>query len=299
MFPTKCLFVEGPDCSGKTTLIKNIHNFTGYKWHIHDRSQISRKIFHEMYNRNLQYADDDFHSEISNLNNRFIFLLPPFETIEERFNKRGDDIHKSIGDIKSVYDKFQDGFVNVAGMPNVMSCFSVATPKAVEALSMTISLVEKAMIREVSSQVLRTVEFYGDECFPLEFTLYDDGKFEEASKDSMLYEFEKEYYEKIYEKLHSKISNEISGKNEYKRPETLLSRRFVYADDSCISFIQVSIRNGVMDFHTVIRSTDVKNIFPHDLEFLYYLSSTCFERFKDDCTSVRLRFNLNSAHIIR
>ena len=54
-----------------------------------------------------------------------------------------------------------------------------------------------------------------------------------------------------------------------------------------------------MDFHVVIRSTEVKEIFPYDLKFLYYLASTCFNRFNDVCNGVRLRFDLNSAHIIR
>lgn len=298
MFPTQNLFIEGPDCSGKTTLVKNIHEFTGYKWHIHDRSQISRKIFCEMYSRTLDNLEDDLHNEIFNLNNRFICLLPDFKVIKKRFESRGDDIHDSVDDIRKVYDAFCNSFKLISGLPNVMPCFSIATPRAVEALSTVISIVERAMLREVSDQVYKTVEFAGGECFPLAFTLYDDGEFEEATKTSMLHKPEEKYYERIYKSLHGKISDEIMGKNEYSRCEPVSSRRFVYTDDSCISFIQVSIRNRVMDFHSVVRSSDVKNIFPHDLKFLYYLASTCYERFSKECDSIRLRFNLNSAHII-
>ena len=75
-FPTQNLFIEGPDCSGKTTLVKAIHKRTGYRWHIHDRSQISRSIFANMYHRNIQNIKSDLDLEISNLNNRFVFLLP-------------------------------------------------------------------------------------------------------------------------------------------------------------------------------------------------------------------------------
>ncbi len=298
-FPTKNLFVEGPDCSGKTTLVSNIHKLTGYKWHIHDRSQVSRRIFQGMYDRNLPYLDDDFHSEVFNLNNRFVFLLPPFQIIRERFEKRGDNIHKNVFEMKRVYDAFESEFGLLSRLPNVLPYFGVATPKAVEALCATLQLTERALLREVSDQVLSTVDHCEGECFPLQFTLYDDGKFEEANKESMDYCPEKEYYEKIYRRLHSKIDNEMLGKNEYSRVESSSSRRFIYTDDSCISFIQLSIRNRVMDFHVVARSTDVKNIFPHDLKFLYYLASTCFGKFEDSCDSARLRFNLNSAHIIR
>ena len=114
----------------------------------------------------------------------------------------------------------------------------------------------------------------------------------------MLYPSEADYYSGIYNDLHDKINKELRGENEYSRTQDITSRRFVYASDSCISFIQVAIRNRVMDFHVVIRSSDTKNIFPHDLKFLYYLASTCYKRFVNTCSSVRMRFNLNSAHII-
>ena len=99
--------------------------------------------------------------------------------------------------------------------------------------------------------------------------------------------------------MHDKITRELSGDNKYGRVETLGSRRFVYADSSCISFIQVAIRDSVLDFHAVIRSSNVNDIFPHDLKFLYYLAASCHERFSDSCNSARLRFNINSAHIIK
>ncbi len=297
-FPTRNLFIEGPDCSGKTTLVSNIHKLTGYKWHIHDRSQVSRRIFQRMYDRNLPYLRDDFHNEMFNLNNRFVFLLPPFQIIRERFEKRGDDIHKNVFEIKTVYDGFEKEFKLLSRLPNVLPYFGVATPKAVEALCATLEITERALLREVSDQVFSAVEHCEGECFPLQFTLYDDGEFEEASRESMAYKPEKEYYEKIYSRFHEKVDNELLGKNEYSRVESPSSRRFVYTDNSCISFIQLSIRERVLDFHVVVRSSDVKNIFPHDLKFLYYLASTCYNKFQGEVDMARLRFNLNSAHII-
>jgi len=91
-FPTRNLFIEGPDCSGKTTLIKSIHSLTNYRWHIHDRSQISRAIFAKMYSRSIPYLESDLHMEICDLNNRFIFVLPDFSIVRERFDKRGSQI---------------------------------------------------------------------------------------------------------------------------------------------------------------------------------------------------------------
>jgi hypothetical protein len=296
-FPTSNLFIEGPDCSGKTTMVYEIHKISGYRWHIHDRSQVSRKIFCEMYGRNLPTVRDDFHMEISNLNNRFIFLLPEFEVIEKRFRSRGDEIHKSVEAIRDVYSAFTNQLDEIRFYPNVIPCFSEDI--SYSDFAVYLDVVERCMIKEVSDQVLRFVNLNGGESYPLQFTLYDDGKFEEATQDSMNYEPESEYYEKIYKRFHKKINDELEGKNEYGRREGPESRRFVYADDSCISFIQLAIRDRVMDFHVVIRSSNTENTFEHDLKFLYYLSSTCFEMFKEHCDKARLRFNLNSAHIIR
>ena len=297
-FPTKTLFIEGPDCSGKTTLVKNIHEVTNYKWHIHDRSQISRDIFARMYDRNLRFSKEDLHMEISDLNNRFIFMLPDFPIIEDRFSKRGDDIHNSIDDIRNVYDNFINSYQEYKGYPNVTPCLSVATPKQCDAIVSSLNILEMSSLDKISDQVKRFVEFSNGESYPLQFTIYDDGKFNEASKDSMAHPGEADYYKRIYNELHEKINRELRGENEYNRTEDINSRRFIYTSDSCISFIHVAISNGLMDFHTVIRSSDTENIFPYDLKFLYYLASTCHQRFKNNCNSVRMRFNLNSAHII-
>ena len=294
-FPTKVLFVEGPDCSGKTTLIRDIHNSSGYKWHIFDRSQISRMIFCKLYGRNIDNIEHDLHEELSNLNNRFIILLPKFDVITERFNRRGDDIHKDLSSMRKVYDAFYEEVYFLNTFPNVEVFKSDVD---VESLVLDLKIAEKCSLDSVSGTVSEFVKVCQDkESYPLSFTLYDNGKFEEASSDILNHKNEREYYDMIRTTLLRKIDMELSGDNEYGRVETLKSRRFVYSDSSCISFIQVAFRDEVMDFHSVIRSTDVKNIFPHDLKFLYFLASKCFNRI-GGAKSARLRFNLNSAHII-
>ena len=298
-FPTTCLFVEGPDCSGKTTFISEVHRHTQYRWHIQDRSQVSRHIFAEFYNRKIDNLDLDLHEEVFNLNNRFVILLPDFDVVKERFLERGDEIHKTVDDIKKVYKAFSDRREEFDRLPNFILSRASDTAKSASAISAIIDLTERCMLKEVSDQVLASVSANGGECYPMSFTLCDDGGFEEACASSMEYEPEKEYYAKIFSGVHRKIDNELAGENEYKRIEDESSRRFVYTEDTCISFIQISIRDSLMDFNVVIRSTNVLNTFPSDLKFLYYLASTCYNRFSTYCDTVRLRFNLNSAHIIK
>jgi hypothetical protein len=299
-FPTSCLFVEGPDCSGKTTLIDELHKSTSYRWHIFDRSQVSRNIFSSLFNRDNDLSKLDLQTEMSNLNNRYVFLIPDWSVIEGRYEKRGDPLH-DLKSLREVYNAFESVSHKIEKLPNVFAFRrSYNKPESLsENVSSLVHLVERTLLREVSDQVFQFVDASGGESYPLQFTLYDDGRFEEASSDILLYEPEAEYYSGIFNRLHEKITNELSGKNEYNRKETIESRRFVYSDDTCISFIQVAVRDEMMDFNVVIRSTDVRSIFPHDLKFLYYLASTCYERFKDSCRHTRLRFSLNSAHIIQ
>lgn len=294
-FPIKSLFIEGPDCSGKTTLIRNIHTLTGYRWHIFDRSQISRRIFCKFYGRNIDNLDYDLHEELSNLNNRFVILLPEFNVIEERFNSCGDDIHEDLSAMRKVYDAFYEEKDNLNKFPNVSVYESDVS---LEGIVFNLGKSEMYSLSDISELVNSFVESTSrKESYPLSFTLYDDGKFEEASSDILDHENEREYYDMIRSSLLRKIDMELAGDNEYARVETEGSRRFVYTDSSCISFIQVAIRDEVMDFNCVIRSTDVKNIFPYDIKFLYFLASECFNKL--GCAKkARLRFNLNSAHVV-
>ena len=298
-FPTSTLFIEGPDCSGKTSLIKQIHKDTAYAWHIMDRSQFSRKVFCDLYGRNINMSENELHLEMSNLNNRYIFLMPSFNIIKKRFDKRGDDIHDvdSLNDVHRVYGKAVE---RIRGFPNVCIFYGAESVKKLSGRACAITqLNETSQLREISDQVFNFVRVAGGESYPLQFTLYDDGKFEEADAAILDHVSEGDYYNKIFYSLHSKIENEMDGKNEYSRKEDITSRRFVYSDNTCISFIQIAVRDRLMDFNAVIRSTDVKNIFPSDLKFLYYLASTCYDRFRKCSDRIRMRFHLNSAHIIR
>jgi hypothetical protein len=229
----------------------------------------------------------------------YVILLPDFEEIRRRFYKRGDEIHDIVS-LEKVYNKFHSFAKSVSSRPNVLVYDSHNNAeKLCENLYVYLDLVERPLLRELGDIIKKNVmSSKNRETYSLDFTLVDNGSFQEASKDSMNYLPEKDYYLKIYNSLHDKIENELSGKNEYERKETSASRRFVYADTTCISFIQVAIRDGVMDFHTVIRSSNVKDILEHDIRFLYFLASTCYEKFSKECKYVRLRFNLNSAHIL-
>ena len=116
----KNVFIEGPDCSGKTTVINKIHKHTNYKYHMFDRSRMSQYIFSSMYQRgNIHEYAELYLEEKSNLSNLYIVLLPDLEEVLDRFNKRGDEIHDASG-IESVYYEFKRHAGFEARYPNII-----------------------------------------------------------------------------------------------------------------------------------------------------------------------------------
>jgi hypothetical protein len=132
----------------------------------------------------------------------------------------------------------------------------------------------------------------------INMTFYDDGKFQFLNKAVLDYKPEKEYYASIMSKLFSKIADELTGKNKYNKEEGVNSRRFVYAEDSCISFAQFTVRNSILDCHFVLRSSNTKDTLNYDIQFLYYLCSKVYEMLELKDENCRIRINFNSAHII-
>ena len=125
-----------------------------------------------------------------------------------------------------------------------------------------------------------------------DFTAYD--------RSVLLYEKEKDYYDKISRKYTSTIEHELLGKNEYnlvQDPRT--SRRFVYADSSCITYINTQVRDSIMCMKVVCRSSDVLNTFYYDISFLQILALTVREILSKTCAIERviMKARLDSAHI--
>ena len=136
------------------------------------------------------------------------------------------------------------------------------------------------------------------EVSPLKFELnFKD--IDEFSDSSILsHPPEKEYYENILTAVLENIDNEIQGRNPYKlvqSPKT--TRRFVFTQDSCISFVHTMVRNSTINMFVVCRSSDVVNTFPYDIKFLIYLCSCVKKRLRMDLPC-RINFTLNSAHVV-
>ena len=74
MNPINQIILEGPDLSGKTTLYEQIHNLTGYRWNVQDRSCLSMLVYAKLYGRSQFSHVEALKSELYNLNNLCVAL---------------------------------------------------------------------------------------------------------------------------------------------------------------------------------------------------------------------------------
>ena len=83
--PIEKIILEGPDLSGKTTLYKQMHNLSNYRWNIQDRSSLSMVVYARLYDRPDFYHVESLKQELNNLNNIMVILLPSWSVIADRF----------------------------------------------------------------------------------------------------------------------------------------------------------------------------------------------------------------------
>ena len=297
-FPINQLILEGPDLAGKTSFYDRIHKASGYRWNIQDRSALSMLIYAKLYNRDTFIEVERLNKEIKDLNNRYVILIPPWDEVARRFTERGDEIQNLVS-LKKLYDLFAAAADEFERYPNVIVVRSADTLSYVDQVVKDLVSSEMTSVKSIASYVNDFAKASDAlEASHINLTMYDDGKFSFANEGVLGYKPEKEYYAQIMSKVLDKIEKELNGKNEYQRNEDLSSRRFVYSDDTCISFAQFTFRNAMLDAHFVFRSSNTKDTLNYDIQFLYFLCSKVYNLLDLSDANVRIRINFNSAHII-
>jgi len=297
-FPVNQVILEGPDLAGKTTFYNELHRLSGYKWNIQDRSALSMLVHAKLYNRDLFVEVERLNKELKDLNNVYVILLPPWNEVARRFNERGDEI-QNLASLRKLYGLFAEAANDLESFPNVIVIRSNDTKSWAEQTVKSIVELEITPITLLHEHVCRFSRASKNfDANHINLTYYDDGSFKHINKSVLDYKPEKKYYAGIMTQMLGKIEKELTGKNEYNRKEDITSRRFVYTNESCISFIQYTFRNDMLDCHFVLRSSNTKDTLKYDLQFLYYLTSRAYEMLKIEKKRVRMRVNFNSAHII-
>lgn len=287
--------IEGPDCSGKTTLYNALHKATDFKYNIQDRSCISMFVYAKMYKRDTAIWFNKILDDLKRLDTLNIILLPSEETILKRLAERGDDFQ----DRKSIL-LVRKHFRNVAkigfGMfPNVLV---LEEDDLEENVNKSLSFIDS--LNDMPGQELIKSLVYNSG----RNELVDVQCKEVVNRKSLDYEVldfpqEKEYYFNITQELTKKIFKEFSGLNEYKTPQKHDSRRFIYTDDSCISMIHALWRNNKLNVSATLRSSNVSKTLWADYEFLKILSVRVADEMSlPEDVGIELTVNIRSAHVV-
>lgn len=296
--PINYIFLEGPDLSGKTTFYENMHKSSDYRWNIQDRSALSMLIHAKYYGRDTFRHVEQLRSELYNLNNIMVILLPSWHEVARRFNLRGDPI-QNITSLKKLYDLFVEASEELKSMPNVIVIETIADDQVVKHTVRKLIEYENASSENIQYNCMNAVYTKKEkEIIGLNFTLFDDGEFKDIDEGDLLYDKEVDYYDNIISEIKQKITNEMSGKNPYERKETVNSRRFIYNSDTCISTAHFLLRDECLDCKFFLRSSNVKDTLYYDINFLKHMSKVVYNELEAFDKFCRMTIVINSGHII-
>lgn len=288
--------IEGPDCSGKTTLYNRLHKETNFKYNIQDRSCMSMYVYAKMYEREDYFVwFEKILDDLKRLDTLYVVLLPSVNTIIDRLRVRGDEFQneESILKVRNLFfNLIKCGFGH---FPNVLVLEEDNLENNVNlCLDFFNALNEMPGQDLIKSLVINSGrnELIDVQCKEL---------VNRENLDLTVLDFpeEKEYYEKITNDLTNKMFKEFTGLNEYKTPQKHDTRRIIYTNDSCISFIHALYRQRELDVSVTLRSSNVIRTLWADYEFLKILSVKISELMSlEKETPVKLTVNIRSAHIV-
>jgi thymidylate kinase len=294
-FPIKYLILEGPDCCGKTTLYKSIHKLTNFRYNIQDRSALSMLCYARQYNRNVDLKRQFLKEELSDLNKFFVVLLPSEEVLLDRLAFRGDEFQNATS-VVTLRKLFAEEVDKIQHMPNVLVIRNIASAdQLAEYVGHKLRSYEKSTPVEVGAMTSSWVSGINFTEEQLNFKLCIDPTY--ADPEILNNPHEGDYYKSILNKCCAIIQDEIDGKNPYSKSQDLLSRRFYYSSDSCISSIHFMPRDGDLKVLCTLRSTDVRKNGSIDTCFLAHLSTHVSKTFSWPVKNIQLYVNLNSAHV--
>ena len=291
------IILEGPDLSGKTTLYENIHNMTQYRWNIQDRSSLSMLVYAKLYGRDEFPHVEALNTELNNLNNFMILLLPEWKVISERFSKRGDPI-QNLSSLKRLYDIFSEAADEFEHLPNVFVLRKEVNDFIIKEVLQSLVKFEYLNFSDLHAYAINScLTTKSFEKIGLTFTSYDNGNFNDINYEDLNYEKEKEYYEHLKKDMILKLKNEFAGINTTNIKQDINSRRFIYTSDSCISLAHFLFRDNILDCKYFLRSSNTKDILKYDLNFLKYLTKCVYDFLNLENIKTRIKVTINSAHI--
>jgi len=274
---------------------------SGYRWNIQDRAEVSMMVFSKFYERgDFDRWQQSLNERLKDMNHRYILLMPSFDLLKDRYWSRGDEIH-TLDTLLTTYKMFETQFKSLAGCPNAL--FVRVTHDNQDEIAQIVYQwlkdSEEEDICDLASRIERTASYFNNEAVGItcQYTLDED--YTDADPAVLTYEPEEKYYQTIRDQFIRKITKEISGENEYSSAQNpLTTRRFVYAHDSCISLVNVLVRDKTLNAFAVLRSSETQKTLSYDLRFIANLISEAETFVGADIDRRVLNVQIHSAHII-
>lgn len=289
--------IEGPDCSGKTTLFNRLHKETNFKYNIQDRSCISMYVYAKMYEReDSSLWFEKILDDIKRLDTLYVILLPSEETVLRRLKKRGDEFQdeNSILKVRSYFNNIAK--IGFGHFPNVLVLEDKEDLE--EKVDICLDFIEE-MNEVPSGDLIKSIVINSGRNELIDIQCKETVDVSSLNYSVLDFPEEKEYYENILSKIENKIFKEFSGLNEYNSPQKHDSRRFIYTDDSCISMVHALFRQNRLNVSFMLRSSNVIKTLWADYEFMKILSVKIAEFMSlDESIPVDLTINIRSAHIV-
>ena len=289
MLEVRNVTIEGVDLAGKTTLYTNIHRNSKFRWNVQDRSHLSMLCYARQFNRGdhvVKRWRREMWACLMDLNNRVIVLLPDLDVLRARLKKRGDEF-QTLESLEMLHRIFTEEVLLLEDLPNVLVLRGVgkkndAALKCVKWLEMCELTSPLGVAREVRELVTATHNMEAPGC-RFQYRL-DPTSLSVPDPSVLRYRPEESYYAKILSRVIKNIEDELSGRNPYGRKEDIYAtRRFIYTQDSCISLIHTMVRGNQVKMRVYCRSSDVKETFSHDFQFICYLYSRIYDHLASRC----------------
>lgn len=294
-FNLRTVLFEGPDCAGKTSAYRDVHRQTKFRWNIHDRSTLSMLCYAIQYKRDVESWKALLDEELNDLNNVMVVFMPPLRVILERLKSRGDE-YQTQETIVKLYEIFENEVEKIKDYPNVI-VYRAVTRDYTPLVNLLLDYEQNTY--DTLGRVIETHVAASNkkEQVNLRFA-WNDQDFSHVNDKMLSYENEVAYYDSTRRAFVKKIRNEFDGLNEYNKPQTHESRRFILTQDSCISFIQALYRNDILHINVVCRSSEVSKTFKHDLHFLGDIGRVAKSELGVFIDKVHYTVTLGSAHIL-
>ena len=283
--------IEGPDCSGKTTLYNKIHKSTKFKYNIQDRSYLSMYIHSKFYGReDASFWYEKLFDELKKLDTLYVLVVPKKSVLIRRINKRGDEFQ----DAKSVVivrDMFYDiGKFRLSKLPNVVFSELEDTDLVCEEVLEKINILNTTN----SADLIKGFVVNSNENEVVDIQCKEIIDKSNINYKVLNFDQEKEYYKKILKTFITSIEKTLYDENEDE--QTHSSRRFVYTDNSCISMIHILFRNNRLNVSATLRSSNILTTLWADYEFLKIVACRAAEVLELEDYPIMLSVNIRSAH---